>query len=58
MWFAVIIFKMASTRKHRDPSEVAKARIGALVQQDIDELGKIVRYVRQHSNSRDVRILK
>ena len=49
----VAICKMASTRK-RDPSHVAKGRISNLVQQDIEEFGKIVRYARQSSNSKDV----
>ena len=47
------VCKMASTRK-RDPSHVAKGRISNLVQQDIEEFGKIVRYARQSSNSKDV----
>lgn len=49
----VAVCKMASTRK-RDPSHVAKGRISNLVQQDIEEFGKIVRYARQSSNSKDV----
>ena len=49
----VAVCKMASIRK-RDPSHVAKGRISNLVQQDIEEFGKIVRYARQSSNSKDV----
>ncbi|XP_011409986.1 PREDICTED: uncharacterized protein LOC105316632 [Amphimedon queenslandica] len=44
---------MAAVKK-RDPSQVAKGRICTLVQQDIDELGKIVKYIRQNSSTREI----
>ena len=49
----VIKIKMAAVKK-RDPSQIAKGRICTLVQQDIEEFGKIVRYVRQSSSTREV----
>lgn len=47
--------EMSSSRKpKKDPSQVAKDRITSILEQDVEECGKIARYVRQHSNSKDV----
>lgn len=47
--------EMSSSRKpKKDPSQIAKDRITSILEQDVEECGKIARYVRQHSNSRDV----
>ena len=46
---------MSTTRSTRkDPSKVTKERVAFLVEQDIEESGRIARYIRQHSKSRDV----
>jgi hypothetical protein len=43
-----------SSKAKKDLSHSAKERINTLLQNDIDECGRIVRYIRQHSQSREV----
>ena len=38
----------------KDPSKITKERITDILEDSIDEFGKVARNVRQHSNSRDV----
>ena len=48
---------MSSAQRHKqglDPSRKTKERVVTLVKQDIEEIGKVVKYVRQRSDARDV----
>ena len=37
-----------------DPSRRTKERVATVVKQDIEEIGKVVKYVRERSDARDV----
>ena len=48
---------MSSVRRPKqvlDPSRRTKERVASLVKQDIEEVGKVVKYARQRSDAKDV----
>ena len=48
---------MSSSKRQKqvlDPSKKTKDRVATLVKQDIEEIGKVVKYVGQRSDARDV----
>ena len=47
---------MATHKEKEKPSQVTKDRLTNLVQQDINECGKIAKYLVQHSGSREVSV--